>query len=189
MRFMNRRDAGMLLGQRLIEVPLHEPLVVALSDGGTVVAAEVARLLDAPLHRFLVVGQAHDVHDTGADTDQRTTAAAIEALVRGRAVILVDEGINTGNTMHTAIGHIATRQPAALVVAAPVATLSMAMELQARCGGGAVFLQTPDRVASIGDWYLEFDEIGPEELHHLLAGRSPVGPLVRPRAELQASTG
>ncbi|MGD9793271.1 MAG: phosphoribosyltransferase family protein [Acidimicrobiia bacterium] len=109
MRFMNRRDAGMLLGQRLIEFPLHSPLVIALSGGGTVVAAEVARLLDAPLHRFIILGDREDDESRAATGDAACVvpSASVESLVRGRSVILVDDGIDTGRTMHTAIGHIA----------------------------------------------------------------------------------
>ena len=53
-RFADRREAGRLLGARLLPLAAEEPLVVGLPRGGMPVAAEVAAALDAPLE-FLAV--------------------------------------------------------------------------------------------------------------------------------------
>jgi predicted phosphoribosyltransferase len=49
MRFTDRAEAGRLLGQRLREERLDDPVVLGLPRGGVVVAAEVADALGAPL--------------------------------------------------------------------------------------------------------------------------------------------
>jgi len=49
MRFTDRVEAGRLLGQRLREERLDDPVVLGLPRGGVVVAAEVADALGAPL--------------------------------------------------------------------------------------------------------------------------------------------
>ena len=49
MRFVDRRDAGTRLAQRLAEVDRDEPVVLALPRGGVPVAFEVAQVLHAPL--------------------------------------------------------------------------------------------------------------------------------------------
>jgi putative phosphoribosyl transferase len=52
--FRDRRDAGRLLAERLLELEIDSPLVVALPRGGVPVAYEVARALGAPLDIALV---------------------------------------------------------------------------------------------------------------------------------------
>ena len=52
--YRDRRHAGRLLGQRLRELELDSPVVVALPRGGVPVGYEVARALDAPLDIGLV---------------------------------------------------------------------------------------------------------------------------------------
>ena len=49
MRFKDRMEAGRLLGERLREEGLDDPVVLGLPRGGVVVAAEVADALGAPL--------------------------------------------------------------------------------------------------------------------------------------------
>lgn len=61
MMFADRRDAGRRLAQRLQELKLAHPLVLALPRGGVAVAVEVATLLQAPLDVVLVrkIGAPH----------------------------------------------------------------------------------------------------------------------------------
>lgn len=49
MRFADRSEAGRLLGERLRDEHLVDPVVLGLARGGVVVAAEVAAALGAPL--------------------------------------------------------------------------------------------------------------------------------------------
>ena len=52
--FRDRRQAGQLLGERLKELALEDPVVVALPRGGVPVGYEVARAIGAPLDIGLV---------------------------------------------------------------------------------------------------------------------------------------
>src|SRR5436309_12064193 len=52
--FIDRVEAGRLLGQAVAELGLSDPLVLALPRGGVPVAAEVARSLRAPLDLLMV---------------------------------------------------------------------------------------------------------------------------------------
>ncbi|RLD15518.1 MAG: phosphoribosyltransferase [Caldiserica bacterium] len=49
MRFRNRREAGRLLGERLLEFKLKNPVVFGIPRGGVVVAYEVSKILNSPL--------------------------------------------------------------------------------------------------------------------------------------------
>lgn len=50
----DRRQAGKLLGERLLALPLREPLLLALPRGGVPVAFEAAKLLGAELEVLVV---------------------------------------------------------------------------------------------------------------------------------------
>jgi putative phosphoribosyl transferase len=54
MRLQNRKQAGMLLGERLLKLRLKEPLLLALPRGGVPVALEAARLLGAEMEILVV---------------------------------------------------------------------------------------------------------------------------------------
>lgn len=50
----DRKQAGMLLGERLLALPLREPLLLALPRGGVPVAFEAAKMLGAELEVLVV---------------------------------------------------------------------------------------------------------------------------------------
>jgi predicted phosphoribosyltransferase len=53
-RFLDRRDAGRQLAQRVAALELEQPIVYALPRGGVPVAAEIAAAIGAPLDLVLV---------------------------------------------------------------------------------------------------------------------------------------
>lgn len=59
--FVDRQEAGRLLGRHLAALKLVDPLVLALPRGGVPVAAEVAQALQAPLELLMVrkIGAPH----------------------------------------------------------------------------------------------------------------------------------
>lgn len=61
MRFRDRTHAGRELAQKLSQMDLHQPMVLALPRGGVPVAFEVARSIAAPLDVFVArkVGAPH----------------------------------------------------------------------------------------------------------------------------------
>jgi putative phosphoribosyl transferase len=80
--FVDRVEAGRLLGRRLAALQLVDPVVLALPRGGVPVAAEVAKALNAPLDLLMVrkIGAPHQPE------------LAVAAVVDGdRPVIVVDE--------------------------------------------------------------------------------------------------
>jgi len=72
MNLINRKQAGLLLSERILEIPLHDPLVLALPRGGVPVAFEVAKALGAPMDVLIVrkVGAPkHEEFGIGAVTE------------------------------------------------------------------------------------------------------------------------
>ena len=88
--------------------------------------------------------------------------------VQGRTVILVDDGIATGSTMRPALQALRAQQPAALVVAVPVAPRESLAWLRG-LADDVVCLRRPDPFFAIGEWYEDFRQIGDEEVKALLA--------------------
>jgi putative phosphoribosyl transferase len=89
--------------------------------------------------------------------------------VRHQAVILVDDGLATGSTMRAAVRAVRDRDPAAIVVAVPVAAASTCDELRSESEVDHVIcLATPERFQAVGQWYEEFPQVSDEEVRELL---------------------
>ena len=91
--------------------------------------------------------------------------------VRGRTVILVDDGLATGATMHAAIRALRQQQPARIVVAVPTASPETCAELKTEVDD-IICATTRDPFYAVGLWYEDFSQTTDEEVRELLA-RSP----------------
>lgn len=90
--------------------------------------------------------------------------------LEGQVVILVDDGLATGSTMHAAVMALRSRAPSLVVVAVPVASQSALVMLE-QVVDRVVSLATPEPFYSVGTWYENFDQTTDEEVLSLL-GRS-----------------
>ena len=79
----------------------------------------------------------------------------------GKTVILVDDGIATGASMHAAITSVLKAKPAKIVVAVPVASPQCVQELKLRVDAIICPLQ-PLELKSISVWYETFNPITDE---------------------------
>lgn len=87
--------------------------------------------------------------------------------VRGRTVILVDDGLATGATMHAAAAALRGYDPARIVVAVPVGAASSCEEF-GDVVDEVVCAETPEPFTAVGQWYDDFSQTTDEEVHHLL---------------------
>src|SRR5258708_31887507 len=71
--------------------------------------------------------------------------------VRGRTVILVDDGLATGATMHAAIEALRELQPARIVVAVPTASPEACEEMRAKVDD-VICAITPEPFEAVGRW-------------------------------------
>src|SRR5260221_2514857 len=88
--------------------------------------------------------------------------------VRGRSVILVDDGLATGATMHAAVKALRKQQPARIVVAVPTAATETCDELKAEADE-VICAITPYPFHAVGRWYEDFSQTTDEEVRDLLA--------------------
>ena len=83
----------------------------------------------------------------------------------GATVILVDDGIATGATMRAAIAALRRLQARKIVVAVPVAPASTCRELPA---DQVVCLATPEMFLTVGQWYVNFEQVSDQQMAALL---------------------
>src|SRR5882757_4333615 len=91
--------------------------------------------------------------------------------VSGRTVILVDDGLATGATMHAAIAALRQLQPARIVVAVPTASPDTCQELRAEVDD-VICAITPEPFQAVGRWYQDFAQTTDEEVQDLLTRRT-----------------
>jgi putative phosphoribosyl transferase len=95
--------------------------------------------------------------------------------VRGRTVILIDDGLATGSTMRAAAGALRTQNPAAIIVAVPVAADETCNEFRGEVDE-VVCAYTPDPFYAVGLWYEDFSQTSDEEVRELLGRAAAAKP-------------
>jgi predicted phosphoribosyltransferase len=157
-----------ILVVRKLGMPHHEEFAMgAIGSGGV-------RVLQPGVPGLMGV-TAHDVETVAArelaELDRRERSYRGERAplaLAGRCAILVDDGVATGSTMLAAIQVARRLQPAALVLAIPVAPPETVRTLAPHVDR-LVCLSAPPRFRSVGEWYDSFSQTDDEEVQHLLA--------------------
>jgi putative phosphoribosyl transferase len=93
----------------------------------------------------------------------------------GRTVVLVDDGLATGLTMHAAIAYAQRHGATATVVAVPCASAAAAREVEdalRRRGDRFVCPVVDSDFRAVGDYYLDFHQVADADVTELLA-RAP----------------
>jgi predicted phosphoribosyltransferase len=205
-RFWNRKEAALLLAQKLLGRDFRDPLVLAIPRGGVAVGAVLAQELGADLDVVLsrklrvpgqpelaigAISEAGEVYldhyeeeAAGAWADylaeeRRLQLALItkrqqlyrrvrpRAFVSGRTVIVTDDGIATGSTMISALKTVQAQTPFELIVAVPVAAPDRLEEIRRWCDE-VICLIRPERLYSIGRFYVDFSQVDDREVLELL---------------------
>ncbi len=93
--------------------------------------------------------------------------------VDGRTVLVVDDGIATGATVRAALRAVRRREPGHLVLAVPVAPAETVLQLLQSEVDEVVCLATPSPFGSIGQFYVDFRQVGDDEVRDLLDRIAP----------------
>lgn len=87
--------------------------------------------------------------------------------IAASTAIVVDDGIATGSTMRAAIAALRQLRAARVVVAVPVAPACTCRELQG-LADQVVCLATPEMFFTVGQWYVDFEQVTDEEIIAIL---------------------
>ncbi|MBV8150829.1 MAG: phosphoribosyltransferase [Candidatus Eremiobacteraeota bacterium] len=88
--------------------------------------------------------------------------------VAGKTVICIDDGLATGASMRTAASALRSGNPAAIVIAVPLASPDVALDLR-DVAERVVVARTPERFRALSLWYEDFSQVTDEEVRDLLA--------------------
>ncbi|MDP9384976.1 MAG: phosphoribosyltransferase [Actinomycetota bacterium] len=83
--------------------------------------------------------------------------------VAGRRLVLVDDGLATGSTMHAAVTALRRLHAGRIVVAVPVGAPETCAEFD-RHSDGVVCVETPERFGGVGLWYDDFSPTEDDEV-------------------------
>ena len=153
---------------RKLGIPGHEELAMgAVATGGVrVLNEQVVRALRIP--DYVIDAVAAKEEQELARRERLYRGDRPPPDVHGRTVILVDDGLATGATMHAAIQALRQQQPAHIVVAVPTASPEACDELREEVDD-VVCALTPEPFYSVGLWYEDFSQTTDEEVRDLLA--------------------
>jgi len=89
--------------------------------------------------------------------------------LKNKIVIIVDDGVATGNTIISSIKLIQQQEPFKIVVALPIASKSALKKIQELVLiEDIVCLDAPDNFHAVGQFYKEFDQVDDEHVIQLL---------------------
>lgn len=153
---------------RKLGVPGHEEFAMgAIAMGGVrVLNDQVVRALRIPDH----------VIETVAAKEQQELARRERLYrgdrpppdVRGKTIILMDDGLATGATMHAAVKALRQQKAARIVVAVPIASPETCEDLRGDVDD-IICAVTPEPFYAVGLWYEDFSQTTDEEVRDLLA--------------------
>lgn len=83
-------------------------------------------------------------------------------------VMIVDDGIATGNTMRYAVEVVRLEHPRCVVVVSPVASME-AVRMIRPLVEDLIVLHTPHDLGAIGQWYDSFEEVTDDDVMKLLS--------------------
>jgi len=179
--FSSRIEAGKLLGEKLQEFCLEKPVVLGITRGGVVVAAEVAKILRAPLYPLVVkkigspfnpefaVGAVGPDSKDAAEQVKKFGAENLAQKIKNKTIIIVDDGMATGWTIRAAIQYVAGLHPARVTVAVPVADESVVKSLKSEFKETElVVLEQVDGLGAVGNFYEDFSQVTDEEVKVLI---------------------
>jgi putative phosphoribosyl transferase len=200
-RLTDRKEAGILLSEKLKKYQDTNSIVLAVPRGGVPVAYQIAQKLHLPLDVILSKKIGHPMNKEfaiGAVTMEATIIdehlevpkqyitdeiIRLKELLREKYklymgnrqplevskknVIVVDDGIATGNTLLASISMLRKRKPAKIIVAVPVLPLDI-LETFEQQTDEFVYLITSSNFRSVGAFYDQFYQVEDDEVIQIL---------------------
>lgn len=157
-----------LVVTRKIGAPYQQELAVGAvtQEGEMIVDAERIELLGIPTS-YMKQESARQVKEISSRMKKYRGDRPYPVL-EGKTVVIVDDGIATGLTIKAAILSVKGRNPAKVIVAAPVG-LPDSVEEISKLVDRVVCLSMPPDFEAIGQFYEEFEQVEDETVRALMA--------------------
>jgi len=203
--YTNRKEAGSLLANKLLQYCNHENvIIVAIPRGGVPVGAVIAKKLNAPLEIVLSKKIGHpsnkeyaigavtlkntvinknirDVSKTYIEEETQNIRKLLQKRYQSyygdkkpipfkdKIIIVVDDGVATGNTLISSIQLIEIENPLEIIVALPVAPKEALKKISLLTAvTKTVCLLTPIIFNAVGQFYRDFNQVNDQEVIDLL---------------------
>jgi predicted phosphoribosyltransferase len=152
---------------RKLGVPGHEELAMgAIASGDTCfINEDIVKTLQIPAEQLERVIDSEQRELARRESQYRDPHQPVN--ITNKTVILVDDGLATGATMHAAVEGVKTHQPAAIVIAVPVSARETYKKLQHEVDD-IVAVALPDDFSSVGQWYRDFRQTTDQQVAELL---------------------
>lgn len=139
----------------------------AIARGGVrVLNDDVVRLLRIPDEVIDSVAAQEQQEMERRERDYRGDRPAPH--LADRTIILVDDGLATGSTMHAAVAALRQQRPARIVVAVPVAPPSTRREFDEEVDDVVVACEPAEPFEGVGRWYEDFSQTTDQEVRELM---------------------
>ena len=165
---------------RKLGAPSHEELAMgAIASGG-------ARVLNDEVVKSLRISEAAIEEEAQKETrelDRREAAYRGDRPpidVSDRTVILVDDGLATGSTMHAAAIALREQNPKQIIAAVPVSAPETCQEYKVEVDE-IICAETPRPFYAVGLWYDQFPQTTDDEVRDLLQKAAREQPASSPR--------
>lgn len=157
-----------ILPVRKLGVPGHSELAMgAIGPGGVRIVSD-SLIRDLQIPEALVERVAAR---EAAELERRTQLyreTRPPVPLDGRTVILVDDGLATGSTMHAAVLAARGQRPSSILIAVPVGSREACDDL-GRLVDRLVCVQTPEPFTAVGLWYDDFSEATDDDVRAALS--------------------
>lgn len=152
---------------RKLGVPGHEELAMgAIASGGVLVLNEdVVANLQIPEGVIQQVAAKEREELDRREHAYRNGRPAPQ--IPGRRVILIDDGLATGASMHSAVKGLRKQTPERVVIAVPVAARQTIEKLRPQVDD-LVCVAVPEPFYGVGQWYEDFRQTSDDEVRDLL---------------------
>jgi putative phosphoribosyl transferase len=92
--------------------------------------------------------------------------------IEGKNVILVDDGIATGNTLLASIAMLRKKNPTKIIVAVPVLPYDIVSIFEQKTDE-LIYLMAPYNFRAVGEFYEEFNQVEDQEVMQMLRDINP----------------
>ncbi|HET9097154.1 MAG TPA: phosphoribosyltransferase [Candidatus Baltobacteraceae bacterium] len=152
---------------RKLGVPGHEELAMgAVASGGIFVLdtrlAEMLGVQPAQIDR-IKQRELDELHRR--ESAYRDTRPALQ--LQGKTVIVIDDGLATGSSMHAAVEALRQSAPARIIVAVPVGAAGTCERLRT-LADDVLCVLSPAQFHAVGAHYVDFRQTSDEEVRELL---------------------